>query len=135
MAVFLILAGFVAFILYRQISAAFLANPGLNGLILGVLLIGIVLAIRQVVRLFREVRWVNDLGRRTRTRMPPDQPVLLAPDGGADRQPGEPHRRFRCRRPARSWIRSARASTRAARSCATSPASWSSSACSAPSGA
>ena len=63
MGVFLVLAGFLAFILYRQIWAAFLANPGLNGLILGVLLIGIVLAIRQVVRLFREVRWVNDLGR------------------------------------------------------------------------
>ena len=48
MGVFLVLAGFIAFILYRQIWAAFLANPGLNGLILGVLLIGIVLAIRQV---------------------------------------------------------------------------------------
>ena len=55
MAVFLVLAGFVVFILYRQIWAAFLANPGLNALILGVLLIGIVLAIRQVWRLFREV--------------------------------------------------------------------------------
>ena len=52
MAVFLILAGFVAFILYRQIIDAFMANPGLNGLIIGVTLIGIVLAIRQVVRLF-----------------------------------------------------------------------------------
>ena len=42
---------------------AFLANPGLNGLILGVMLIGIVLAIRQVWRLFPEVRWVNTLRR------------------------------------------------------------------------
>ena len=37
------LAGFVAFILYRQIWAAFLANPGLNALIIGVMFIGIVL--------------------------------------------------------------------------------------------
>ena len=37
MMIFLILSGFVAAILYRQIQTAFLANPGLNGLILGVL--------------------------------------------------------------------------------------------------
>jgi hypothetical protein len=74
-----VLAGFLVFILYRPIWAAFLANPGLNGLILGVLLIGIVLAIRQVVRLFREVRWVNDLGRSDDEYMTLEQPVLLAP--------------------------------------------------------
>ncbi|MFL4988379.1 MAG: flagellar motor protein MotA [Microvirga sp.] len=79
MGVFLVLAGFIVFILYRPIWAAFLANPGLNGLILGVLLIGIVLAIRQVVRLFREVRWVNDLGRSDDEYMTLEQPVLLAP--------------------------------------------------------
>ena len=79
MGVFLVLAGFLVLILYRPIWAAFLANPGLNGLILGVLLIGIVLAIRQVVRLFREVRWVNDLGRSDDEYMTLEQPVLLAP--------------------------------------------------------
>ncbi|HVL19762.1 MAG TPA: hypothetical protein VM422_02065, partial [Amaricoccus sp.] len=78
MGVFLVLAGFLVFILYRPIWAAFLANPGLNGLILGVLLIGIVLAIRQVVRLFREVRWVNDLGRSDDEYMTLEQPVRLA---------------------------------------------------------
>ena len=41
MAVFLVLAGLIAFILYRQIFSAFLANPGLNALIIGVMLIGI----------------------------------------------------------------------------------------------
>jgi hypothetical protein len=79
MGVFLVLAGFLVFILYRPVWAAFLANPGLNGLIVGVLLIGIVLAIRQVVRLFREVRWVNDLGRSEDEYMNLEQPVLLAP--------------------------------------------------------
>src|SRR5215207_1661053 len=79
MGVFLVLAGFLVFILYPPIWTAFLANPGLNGLILGVLLIGIVLAIRQVVRLFREVRWVNDLGRSDDEYMTLEQPVLLAP--------------------------------------------------------
>jgi hypothetical protein len=78
MAIFLILVGFVVLILYRQIMIAFMANPALNGLIAGVLLIGCLLGIRQVGRLFREVRWVNGLNR-------PDElasvttPRLLAP--------------------------------------------------------
>ena len=79
MGVFLVLAGFVAFILYRQIWSAFQANPGLNALIGFVLLVGIILAVRQVWRLFREVRWVNDLSRGDEERLERDHPVLLAP--------------------------------------------------------
>src|SRR5215207_10126180 len=79
MAVFLILAGFIVFILYKTLLAAFVANPFLNGVIIGVLFIGIVLAIRQVWRLFREVRWVNELGRAGDDERPAGQPVLLAP--------------------------------------------------------
>jgi hypothetical protein len=77
MAVFLVLVGFLVFILHRTLWAAFMANPGLNGLILAVMLIGVILAVRQVWRLFREVRWVNDL--QNETLLPPDVPVLLAP--------------------------------------------------------
>jgi hypothetical protein len=77
MVVFLILAGFVALILYRQIAIAFMANPGLNGLILGVLLIGTILGLRQVIRLLPEIRWANSLvGAAKPGRKPP---VLLAP--------------------------------------------------------
>ncbi|GEO13338.1 flagellar motor protein MotA [Microvirga aerophila] len=79
MAVFLVLAGFVAFILYRQIWEAFLANPGLNALILGVMLIGAILAIRQVWRLFPEVRWVNTIRQTDEGLVAPTNPVLLAP--------------------------------------------------------
>ena len=61
MLVFLALAAFGTLILNRQILSAFLANPGLNGLIAGVLLVGIVFALRQVGRLFREVRFANEL--------------------------------------------------------------------------
>jgi MotA/TolQ/ExbB proton channel family len=75
MIVFLILVGFVALILYRQIERAFMANPGLNGLIGGVLAIGIVLALRQVTLLFREIAWANSLGTSRETK----PPVLLAP--------------------------------------------------------
>ena len=77
MMVFLVLCGFVAFILYRQILVAFMANPGLNGLILGVLFIGVVLSLRQVGRLIPEIRWVNAL--RTAERGSVRAPVLLAP--------------------------------------------------------
>ena len=61
MAAFLALVGFVVLILFKQIALAFSANPGLNGLILGVLAIGSLFAFRQVFRLFREIRWVNSL--------------------------------------------------------------------------
>ncbi len=79
MAVFLVLAGFVAFILYKQIWGAFQANPGLNALIIGVMFIGIVLAIRQVWRLFPEVHWVNALRQAEEGLAAPSSPILLAP--------------------------------------------------------
>src|SRR5262249_57261722 len=60
MVVFLMLGALLIVILYRQIWTAFLANPGLNALIIGVLLIGIGFAFRQVIRLFPEVAWVNN---------------------------------------------------------------------------
>ncbi|MBX9710477.1 MAG: flagellar motor protein MotA, partial [Xanthobacteraceae bacterium] len=59
MLVFLILCGLIFVVLYKQIWAAFLANPGLNALIGAVLLIGIVLSFRQVLRLYPEVSWIN----------------------------------------------------------------------------
>jgi hypothetical protein len=78
MAAFLALVGFVVLILYKQIALAFSANPGLNGLILGVLAIGSLFAFRQVIRLFREIHWVNSLtGEQTGKSV--GQPVLLAP--------------------------------------------------------
>ena len=75
--VFLILVGFIGLILYKKIGTAFMANPGLNGLIFGVLVVGIAMGIRQVFRLFREVRWVNALPRGMANQVKP--PVLLAP--------------------------------------------------------
>jgi hypothetical protein len=78
MACFLILVGFVALILYKQIQIAFSANPGLNGLIIGVLLIGAVFAFRQIIRLFREIRWVNSLSS-AQVRPPKRNPRLLGP--------------------------------------------------------
>ncbi|MBZ9760046.1 MotA/TolQ/ExbB proton channel family protein [Mesorhizobium sp. CA8] len=75
MVIFLIIVAFIAAILTRQISTAFSSNPGLNGLIVGVLAVGILLAFIQVGRLFREVRWVNSFRAGSETT----EPVLLAP--------------------------------------------------------
>ena len=75
MLVFLAIVAFIAAILTRQISAAFSSNPGLNGLILGVFLVGVFLAFQQTVRLFREVRWINSF----RAGSEVTEPVLLAP--------------------------------------------------------
>jgi hypothetical protein len=79
MLVFLVLVALFAVLLHRQIWSAFLANPALNGVILGALLVGIVMAIRQVMRLFPEVRWVNSFRLADPGLAVSRPPVLLAP--------------------------------------------------------
>ncbi len=79
MLVFLMLLGLLAFILYRPIWQAFLANPGLNALIIVVLLIGIILSFRQVLRLFPEIAWVNGFRVADPSLARGRSPVLLAP--------------------------------------------------------
>jgi hypothetical protein len=79
MLVFLVLGGLLVVILNRQIWVAFLANPGLNALIIGVLLTGILLAFRQVIRLFPEIAWVNSFRLADPGLAVERPPVLLAP--------------------------------------------------------
>jgi hypothetical protein len=79
MLVFLILCGLIGFVLQRQIINAFMANPWLNGLILGVLLIGIILSFMRVIRLFPEVAWVNSFRRADPGLAVARAPTLLAP--------------------------------------------------------
>ncbi len=79
MIVFIVLALIVGAVLFPQIRSAFMANPGLNGLILFVLLLGVIYTLRMVLRLFREVNWVNHF-RITQPGMElPYRPRLLAP--------------------------------------------------------
>ena len=79
MLVFLVLCGLIAFVLQHQILNAFMANPWLNGLIVGVLLIGIILAFARVIRLFPEVSWVNSFRRSDPALVTAREPKLLAP--------------------------------------------------------
>ena len=78
MLIFIALVAFLVLILNRQIFENFSTNPGLNGLILGVLLVGIILAFLQVIRLMPEVAWVNSF-RKGQADERRRKPVLLAP--------------------------------------------------------
>src|SRR3954449_8579896 len=79
MVVFLILCALVIVVLHKQIVVAFMANPGLNALIVAVLVIGILLSFRQVIRLFPEVAWVNGFRLADPGLAVARPPVLLAP--------------------------------------------------------
>ena len=79
MLVFLVLCALVGVVLYKQIIMAFFANPGLNALIGAVLLIGVVLSFRQVIRLYPEVSWVNNFRIADPGLAVPRHPTLLAP--------------------------------------------------------
>src|SRR5215471_18258167 len=79
MLVFVILVGLVGFVLHKQIEVAFMANPGLNALILGVEALGIILSLRQVLRLFPEIAWVNNFRLSDPAIETERSPVLLAP--------------------------------------------------------
>jgi hypothetical protein len=79
MLVFLVACGLVAVVLYKQITLAFFANPGLNALIGLVLAVGILLAFRQVIRLYPEVSWVNNFRIADPGLALERHPTLLAP--------------------------------------------------------
>ena len=79
MVIFLIIVGFVAAILYRQAHAAFVTNPGLNSLILGVLLVGVILVFNHVLALRPEVRWFNSFRAAGSANRVGRDPRLLAP--------------------------------------------------------
>ena len=79
MLVFLVLCALLMVVLYKQIVTAFFANPGLNALIGLVLLIGTILAFRQVIRLYPEVAWVNNFRIADPGLAIERHPTLLAP--------------------------------------------------------
>lgn len=58
---FLALIGFLGFILQAGLVQAFMTNPGLNGLILGALLVGCLIALRELWRIHSEARAATNL--------------------------------------------------------------------------
>lgn len=77
MGIFLILVAAVAALLSKTLYAAFFANPALDGLILGVLIIGILWNLRTVLRLMPEVKWVDQLRVNRAGLAQPATPRLL----------------------------------------------------------
>jgi membrane associated rhomboid family serine protease len=79
MVVFTLVVVVLAAVLFPNIKNAFMANVGLNGLIIGILLLGVLYAYRMVWRLFPEINWVNGfrVGQSSDENLA--EPVLLAP--------------------------------------------------------
>lgn len=79
MTLFVLAVAAIVGVLHEALVVAFLANPALNGLIIGVLALGIAYGFRQVMVLAREVNWIENF----RTGRPgisvQAAPRLLAP--------------------------------------------------------
>ncbi|MCF6195758.1 MAG: hypothetical protein L3J50_03565 [Emcibacter sp.] len=65
--------------LYSRLQGAFATNPGLNGLIAGVLLIGIIMSIRQVTMLSPATIWIEKFRKSESSEVPGDAPKIIAP--------------------------------------------------------
>ena len=69
----------LALLLSHRLSDIFAANPFFNGVILAVLAAGIVVNVRQVLVLAREVKWIESFRRTHPDRAVAGKPRLLAP--------------------------------------------------------
>jgi hypothetical protein len=88
-AIFLVAAIAVAVGLYQPLTAAFMANPALNGVIVLVMVIGVAYALRQVWMLNVEVNWLETIRSQRPGLSVASPPKLLAPLAtmlGGDRQ-------------------------------------------------
>jgi len=86
MALFLFAVTAIAGLLFEPLQSAFSANAALNGLIIGVLILGVGYNFRQVLMLYPEVLWIEHFRQtlltETAQRVPvsnPPPPKLLAP--------------------------------------------------------
>jgi hypothetical protein len=78
MIIFLLAVAAAVVLLFPRLQTAFLANPGLNGMILGVLAFGIAFVFRQVLMIGPEVSWLESY-RRGGGNLSVKPPKLLAP--------------------------------------------------------
>jgi hypothetical protein len=79
MAVYLAVVGAICALLFVPLSNAFMANWGFNALILGVLLVGIGITIRQVVVLQTEIDWIKLFRTGEAGLSVTEEPRLLKP--------------------------------------------------------
>ncbi len=80
MILFVLAVGGVASVLFPPLQNAFVSNAPLNGLILGVLFLGIIYNFRQVITLGPEADWIEIFRHdRPAALSQPDRPRLLGP--------------------------------------------------------
>jgi hypothetical protein len=79
MAAFLVVVALIVVFLIGTLLEAFRANPALNGLILGVLLLGILYIFRQVQLLYAEVDWIGGFRSNLPGASVRPPPRMLAP--------------------------------------------------------
>ncbi len=79
MIAFIAIVAIVLGALFDPVVRAFTANPALNGLIIGVLILGIVYMFRHVVILYPEVSWIETYRRGEPGLSVQRAPILLAP--------------------------------------------------------
>ena len=93
MALFLAAVVVAAAVTFPILAHAFMVNPALNGLICGVVLVGVLYEFRQVMALAPELRWAEAFQKQQVPLSGADEPRLLAPAARmfADRPEG---RRF-----------------------------------------
>jgi hypothetical protein len=75
MLLFLTLVAALVAALHRPLADAFMGNPAVNGVILGILISGIIYIFRQVLLLNPEIEWIEDFRERLANR------DLTAPSG------------------------------------------------------
>jgi hypothetical protein len=79
MVAFMVAVAVVCGVLGGPLTEAFTANPALNGVILGVLLIGVIFILRQVFRLVPEVNWIETYRTHSPGSSIQEPPSLLVP--------------------------------------------------------
>lgn len=79
MILFVISVALVCVFLLAPLQNAFAANVGLNGLIIGVLLLGVIYNFRQVLLLYPEVTWIENFRKSQAQLSEARAPKLLAP--------------------------------------------------------
>ncbi|MBM3486481.1 MAG: flagellar motor protein MotA [Alphaproteobacteria bacterium] len=79
MIAFVVAFGVLVALLSPALAGAFMANPALNGVIVGVFVLGVLYVFRGVWRLGRDVNWVEHFRIGGSTPLMEDPPILVAP--------------------------------------------------------
>lgn len=88
MIIFLLVIAALSAWLWPMLVHAFMANPGLDGTIIAILLVGILWNIHLVIRLYPEIRWAETLRQARSGPTSQPRPRLLGPLSGFISQTG-----------------------------------------------